>query len=117
MYRVLLSPYTRIFYTEWKLDQNRSDYNIVFDQNLNGNIDILRLNNAIKRFISDYVILNSHIEDKNEELYWVKNNKIYGVEFFEKKLSSKDIFAYIQKPFNLEEGPLFWKKDHYIDVA
>ena len=69
MYQILVSPYAAIFYNEWKLDPNRSNYNQVSDQNLNGNIDILRLNNAIKRWISEYVILNSHIEDKDGELY------------------------------------------------
>src|ERR1700733_238257 len=107
MYQILVSPYAEIFYTEWKLDPNRSNYNHVSDQNLNGNIDILRLNNAIKRFISEYVILNSHIEDKDGELYWVKNSEIYELEYFEHELTNKEIFLYIQKPFNLNKGGLY----------
>ena len=54
MYQVLLSQYSRIFYNEWKLKPDRSDYNIVFDHDLFGNIDVLRLQNAIQRFISEF---------------------------------------------------------------
>ena len=107
MVETLLSPYSRIFYNEWKLDQNRSDYNIVFDQSLEGEINIQTLNKAIKRFVNDYIIFNSHIEDKNGKIYWVKNYQIYGVEYFKNKLSNNDILKYILKPFNLESGPLY----------
>ena len=52
MYKILLSPHSRIFYTEWELDQTRSDYNRVFDQELSGEINISRLNSALKRIIT-----------------------------------------------------------------
>ena len=77
MYKIPVSPYSKIFYNEWKLDQNRSDYNIVFDQELDGALNVVRLKNAIKRFIEDYLLFNSHIKQENGELYWVKNNKVF----------------------------------------
>ena len=107
MVETLLSPYSKIFYNEWRLDPNRSDYNIVFDQNLEGEINIQTLNKAIKRFVNDYIIFNSHVEDKNGKIYWIKNYQIYGVEYFKNKLSNNDILKYILKPFNLESGPLY----------
>ena len=107
MYQVLLSQYSRIFYNEWKLKPDRSDYNIVFDHDLFGNIDVLRLQNAIQRFISDNVILNSHIKNQGDDLYWVKNSQIYQLEFVEQDILNKDICFYIQQPFNLEKGPLY----------
>ena len=42
MCQIPLSPYAKIFYYEWKLDQNRTDYNIVFDQEFENGIDIIR---------------------------------------------------------------------------
>ena len=107
MYQILLSPYINVFYTKWKLAPNRSDHNVVFSQEFEDEIDILKLNKAIKRFISDYVILNSHIKKQNEELYWVKNHKVYELEYLKSKLIDKDILLYVQKPFNLESGPLY----------
>jgi len=107
MQEPLLSPYHLTFYIEWKLDQNRSDYNLVFDQNLEGLIDTLRLDNAIKRFISDYAIINSHIENKQDKLYWVKNDSIHGLECYDGKLTNKLILSYVQESFNLETGPLY----------
>ncbi|MBN8523569.1 MAG: hypothetical protein J0M23_06950, partial [Rickettsiales bacterium] len=107
MYKISLSPYARIFYTEWKLNPTRSDYNIVFDQTLEGKIEKERLNNAIKRFISHYVILNSHIQESEEELYWIKNKVIHNLEYFKKKLTNKQILSCIQNPFNLKSGPLY----------
>ena len=107
MYKLILSPYSRIFYNEWKLDPNRSDYNIVFDQEFEGQIDIVKLNYAIKQLITDYVICNSHITEDNEELYWVKNNEVSGLEYFKHKLTKSDILSYVQRPFDLEIGPLY----------
>jgi len=107
MYKILLSPYSKIFYNEWKLDQNRSDYNIVFDQSFQGVIDISRLNDALKRFVSDYVLLNSHVTEENGELYWVKNKILYELECFKGNFSNQDILTYIQAPFDLTKGPLY----------
>ena len=107
MPQMLLSPYNKIFYIEWKLNPNRSDYNIVFDQDLNGQLDIPRLANAIRRFISEYIVLNSHVGDRNGELYWVSNAEIYELEYIEEQLTNEVILSYIQKPFNLHQGPLY----------
>lgn len=107
MTQMLLSPYNKIFYIEWKLNPNRSDYNIVFDQELNGQLDIPRLANAIRRFISEYIVLNSHVGDRNGELYWVSNAEIYELEYIKEQLTNEVILSYIQKPFNLKQGPLY----------
>ena len=40
MIEALLSPYSQIFYNDWKINSNRSDHNIVFDQFLKGKLDI-----------------------------------------------------------------------------
>jgi len=40
MWKLLLSPFHKIFFYEWKLDPYRSDYNIVWDQELRGKLDL-----------------------------------------------------------------------------
>jgi len=107
MYKILISPYTEIFFNEWKLDQDRSDYNIVSSQKLDGKLDIARLNSAINHFISDHVIVNSHIEEINGKLYWKKNKSIYELDKFEDKLTQLDIISYVKKPFIINRGPLY----------
>lgn len=96
-----------MFYDEWKLDNKRTDYNIVFDQSLEGELDITRLKNAINRFVSDYIVLDSHIRNKDGNLYWIQNYKKYELEYFNEPQAEMNILGYIQKPFDLENGPLY----------
>mgnify|MGYP000098976600 FL=1 len=103
----LVSPYSYIFYNEWKLNQDQTDYNVVFDQSLEGEINVQTLNEAIKRFVNDHIIFNSHIEDRGGKLYWVKNYKIHELDYFKNKLSDNDILKYISRAFDLEGGPLY----------
>ncbi len=112
MSEALLSPYSEVFYNQWKIDKNRTDYNIVFDQNLKGDLDVVRLKQAVLRFIDGNLIFNSHIvENIKGELCWKKNNKIEEIDFFANKeseiISNKRLLDYISAPFNLETGPLY----------
>ncbi len=79
MDQLVLSPYGKIFYYEWKLDPSRSDYNIVFDQTFKYFLDIERLNKTIARFVADHLLLNSHLIEDQEEIFWAENDKIVGV--------------------------------------
>lgn len=103
----LLSFYGKIFYQGWKTDPGRSDYNIIYDQDLTGPLDITRLAQAITRFIAEHLILHSHIEAQGSELRWVKNTEAVGMEYFANDLSDEESFAYLQKPFDLAKGPLY----------
>lgn len=107
MYQIPLSPYNIQFYTGWKYNPERIDDVILSDQYLEGNLDVERFNNAFKRFIGDYLLCNSHIEENSGKLFWVKNNKIFGIDHFKKPLTNSEIFSYIKKSFNLEKGPLY----------
>ena len=101
--KLLISPYSKIFYNEWRLNPDRSDYNVVFDQKLEGEINVPILKDAIKRFITDYIVLNSHIEEKDSEVYWVQNEQINELEYFANSLAFKNIMACVAKPFDLEK--------------
>ncbi|MDO8954749.1 MAG: amino acid adenylation domain-containing protein [Gammaproteobacteria bacterium] len=114
-----LSPYSKIFYNEWRINPDRSDYNIVVDQELYGEIDISRLDNAIKRFSQDYLLFHSIIKEENEQLYWIEDEKfVVKIDRFS-KLNQIDLLKYVRKPFDLENGPLLRvalvkiSKNHY----
>ena len=111
---LIVSPYSKLFYIEWQLDKDRYDHNLVFDQNLEGNIDVSKLDKAINRFITDYVLLNSHIEERDEILYWRFNTKICGLEYFKDKLSEKQIFLSALHP--RLKTPMR-TMDHFLFVA
>lgn len=104
MYEIPLSPYSMIFYNEWKLNPNRSDYNIIFNQELDGNLDIDRLDKAIKRLISENIIFNSHVVTKDiRSVFWVPNDLITGINYNNKNINSLSQ----EEPFDIEKGPLY----------
>jgi NRPS condensation-like uncharacterized protein len=100
-----LSPYHKIFYNEWKLDPVSSKYNIVFDQTLDFNLDIEKFKRALHSFISDHLLLNSHIEEYDEQLYWKLNSNV-SIDYFN-KFDNNIISKYVIEPFNLKDGPLY----------
>lgn len=79
----------------------------MFDQTLVGEINVLKLEKAIKRLINDYLLLNSHVQPENENLSWVKNDTIDDLDYFPEELKASRIFSFISKPFDLEKGPLY----------
>lgn len=107
MYTIKLSPYHTIFYNEWKLDPYGSRYNIVFDQVLSGNLDISRLECALYRFAADCLIINSHVTQIEDELYWTKNTEIPKLEYFKSPHTREQISNYVSMPFEIETKALY----------
>ncbi len=104
---IRLSPYHKIFYNEWKLEPLSNKYNIVFDQTIANTLDIPRLQQALERFIADYLILNSHIKSIDGEPYWVANSTIRHLEVFADVASYDQLYAHVSQPFNIESEPLY----------
>ena len=104
---IRLSPYHKIFYNEWKLEPLSNKYNIVFDQTIANTLDIPRLQQALERFIADYLILNSHIKSIDGEPYWVANSTIRHLEVFADVASYDQLYAHVSQPFNIESDPLY----------
>lgn len=107
MYKILLSPYSKTFYYDWKINPKSSSYNIVIDQTLGNNINIHRLRVATNNFISQHLLMNSHIKQIDGELYWFKNQYISDLEYRDFYLKEDTLCKYIAAPFNLEQGPLY----------
>ena len=77
MYKIKLSPYAKIFYTEWLLNPDSFRYNVPYVQTLYGKLDRHRLKKALIRYINDHLLLNSHIQEIDGEPYWGKNILIF----------------------------------------
>lgn len=107
MYKIKLSPYSKIFYLEWLLMSDSARYNMVIDQVLQGELDINRLENSIKRYISGYVLVNSHIELVDGKPYWVKNHTVTNLEYDPKQITNDEILSFINNKFDLYTGPLY----------
>lgn len=106
-YQIKLSPYANIFYTEWLLDSNSYRYNMPMVQTLYGVLDVEKLRLALKRYVAEHVLLNSHIQELHGESYWVSNEHIDELEYVEHDLSSSELFSYASKSFNLHHDCLY----------
>ncbi|CAL7959838.1 hypothetical protein GAMM_120015 [Gammaproteobacteria bacterium] len=107
MYKIKLSPYAKIFYTEWLLDPNGCRYNLSIDQTLYGNLDVDRLRAALKKYVAECVLLNSHVQDIDGEPYLVKNDSINELEYLDSTVNSSELSSYISRSFDLHNEPLY----------
>lgn len=102
-----LSPYHEIFYTEWKLNPARGDYNIVVDNNLYGIMDPKHLGEVFQRLSQDFFLLHSCICSTAEGSYWVEQPELaIAFDYIEVPQTPAELLAYVKAPFNLETGPL-----------
>ena len=107
MYKILLSPYEKKFYEEFKLAPGRYDHNIVSSHMLRGKLCVRKLDLALKRMVSSYILLNSHVYTDNDgNLNWVSNEKYYNLELYY-NLTSQEILFHVKKTFQIDSGPLY----------
>ncbi|APJ04727.1 non-ribosomal peptide synthetase [Silvanigrella aquatica] len=114
--RVPLNLYQLTFYYEWKLNPSRIDYHMVLDQEIEGNLDIPRLNKSLNKLISQYFILNSCVEEIDGAYYWKENEYIQELEYFDSDNILESIKNFIAKPFDLEKEPLYRYAIFKLDV-
>lgn len=106
-----LTPFHTIFYYEWLLNPDRSDYNIADSRYFNCPVPYERLNNALSAFVNNHFLINSNvIADTDGRLFWKKRDPIPAgaslVEYIDHPLSDKEVYPLISKPFNPEKDPL-----------
>lgn len=113
MLRIKASPYTKIFWIESQLDLKRSDYNIVFDQTISGQLDTGKLEKVLAQFVHDHVLLNSHLTNADADVFWEQNEGISSLQYFD---SSDSQQTFVEAAFDIECGPLYrfglFKKSH-----
>ena len=102
---IILSPYSEIFYNEWKINPHRSDYNIVFDQELFGDVDSARINDAFKRLVQDYLLFHSHIKEDAGKYYWIEHNPdCFNIDYLDGTATERELLKYVQMPFSLDKS-------------
>lgn len=106
-YEIKLTPYAKIFYNEWLLNPDSYNYHIVIDQILHGDLDIPKLKNALSRYVSEHVILNSHIKKNSEIPCWVPNLETKELEYIDNFIDTVELFNYVTKGFDVHTGPLY----------
>jgi amino acid adenylation domain-containing protein/thioester reductase-like protein len=123
MYSIKLSPYGETFYYEWLLDSASSRYNVPIVQILHGNLDVLRLQNALRKYVIEHALLNSHIDEISGEPHWVRNEQIKELEYLDQPIDDAEILGYITREFDLRNDPLYRfklirvKEDVYYFIA
>jgi surfactin family lipopeptide synthetase A len=105
--KIKLSPYAKLFYIEWLLSPQSYRYNVTFAQRLFGNMDEQRLKGALKRYVEEHLLLNSHVQEINGEEFWIKNDAIWELEYFSEPLDDVALLNYVMEPFEIQRGPLY----------
>lgn len=107
-YRIPLSPYAAVFYNEWLINPHSYRYNMLCaDHLLTGTLDPHRLTHALKHYVADHLLLNSHVQLFQTIPHWVKNDSVCAMSYREKPASEQTLFDFVARPFNLHQGPLY----------
>ncbi|WDG51053.1 non-ribosomal peptide synthetase [Pseudomonas chlororaphis] len=97
------SPYTRIFWDEYIIKPQSCEYNLVLDQDIEGDLDLNRLCLAVEGISRDYILFNHVLDEKDGQLFWVKADNPITLEYFD---SPCDAQSLVRTPFDLRQGPL-----------
>ncbi|MFL9919753.1 amino acid adenylation domain-containing protein [Paraburkholderia fungorum] len=104
MRKIKCSPYSLLFWNEFKMSPESCSYNIVVDQTIIGPLDIPHLENAIDGFIADHILFDSHLLDEDGQIYWVKNHRSGRLNYFS---GIDEQQQFIRQTFDVEHGPLY----------
>ena len=103
-----LTPYQVIFYNEWLQNPLRSDYNIVMDNIVVGDLNIKKMRESLLELLNKYLIFRHNVVSKEDGIYWIKRSptKDIGV-FHPQNLSDDEIYKIVSDPFDLEKDVFF----------
>ncbi len=105
MNKIRCSPYSTIFWNEFRLDPKSSAYNVVADHTIRGKLDVNRLAQAVDRFIADHILFDSHLtEDDDGSIFWVKNREPGKLQYLRGVGGQAD---FVNRAFDVERGPLY----------
>ncbi|PQV48064.1 non-ribosomal peptide synthase protein (TIGR01720 family)/amino acid adenylation domain-containing protein [Paraburkholderia sp. BL21I4N1] len=103
--KIRCSPYSTIFWNEFRLDPTSCAYNVVADHTIRGKLDVSRLSNAFERFIADHILFDSHLtQEDDESIHWVKNSEPGKLQCFRGAGGQAD---FAKQAFDVERGPLY----------
>ncbi|WP_292010118.1 non-ribosomal peptide synthetase [Chryseobacterium sp.] len=105
-----LTPYQSTFYKEWLLNPVCSEYNIVMDSVVSGNLIPQRAIAAVRKLFEQNFIFAYKVVNEEKGFFWKKRD----IEEFEKvgiyhneKLTDKELYEIVSRPFDLEKDVLF----------
>ncbi|MBD1557489.1 amino acid adenylation domain-containing protein [Vibrio sp. S9_S30] len=104
MKKIIASPYSYLFWNEYKLNPDRYDYNMVYGQRISGDLNIHQLETACAKLFHDHVLFGRHIREEDGMLYWVKNTTTPSFQHFDGR---KGYSQFVQAPILLDKGPLY----------
>uniref|UniRef100_UPI00046AAAE5 non-ribosomal peptide synthetase n=1 Tax=unclassified Serratia (in: enterobacteria) TaxID=2647522 RepID=UPI00046AAAE5 len=104
---ITLTPYQTIFYHEWLQDPGRSDYNIVTDITLEGELDRQKYGASFEQMLNEHFITRHNIDEGPDGPFWVPREPVYNlITYHESALTDEEIFELVSAPFDLRNGPL-----------
>ncbi|MFV8928023.1 condensation domain-containing protein [Serratia fonticola] len=107
MRKITLTPYQTIFYYEWLQDPDRSDYNMVIDNTIVGEIDKKKYNDSFEQLLNEHFITRHNIDDGPDGAFWVPREPVFNlVTYHDTPLTDEEIYALVSAPFDLRNGPL-----------
>ncbi len=107
MEKITLTPYQTIFYYEWLQDPDCSDYNMVIDNTIVGEIDKKKYNDSFEQLLNEHFITRHNIDDGPDGAFWVPREPVFNlVTYHDTPLTDEEIYALVSAPFDLRNGPL-----------
>lgn len=106
MKKTKLTPYQSIFYYEWLSNPLRTDYNIVTDNIISGELNIKKLFESFKKIVNDNFVFDNYIVNNDDGIYWQRRESTSEETLFvyhDHSLSNEEISQLVSEPFNLEE--------------
>jgi len=103
-----LTPYQEIFYNEWLLNPQRTDYIMIMDQLVAGPLDLTRAGNSVRILVNSYRLMSSNVKKTGTKVGWVRRGPIAPDDYMRlhEELEEDQILELVQRPFDLENDVL-----------
>ncbi|WP_392563802.1 amino acid adenylation domain-containing protein [Orbus wheelerorum] len=109
MKKIKLTPYQLMFYYEWRVNPLRTDYNLVADNTLTGNIDEQRFMDCFKKVFNEHFIFRHNIIDQSPDICWTLRPLALAsdiITYYDHPLSDEEMRNLTLQPFDLEKDLL-----------
>lgn len=104
---IRLTDYLSVFYNEWLIDPQRTDYNVISDTTIYGEVDVERFKECTLKHVNNTFAFLVNVINKDNILYWkFRKPEECVVEYFPHKLTDEEIYSLVAKPFDLENDLL-----------
>lgn len=99
-----LSPYSLIFWHDFQINSESSEYNLSFTQRIEGEFNPEQFQHAMTRFLIDHPIFSSHIHLIDNQPFWQHLDHSAEITHYS---DNTQLATLICAPFSLMQGPLY----------